>query len=98
MLTFAFMHYPYLVHVLFGMPSLHLFTSLVGANLSEPHTSGTALRNVLDQIYHALSHVLSKLAYRSRIVTRIQDVSVRRPSSAVMISSTYKKTGINRDV
>ena len=26
MLTFAFMHYPYLVRTLFGMPSLHLFT------------------------------------------------------------------------
>ena len=26
MLTFAFMHYPYLVCILFGMPSLHLFT------------------------------------------------------------------------
>ena len=25
MLTFAFMHYPYLVCILFGMPSLHLF-------------------------------------------------------------------------
>ena len=28
MLTFAFMHYPYLVCMLFGMPSLHLFTFL----------------------------------------------------------------------
>ena len=26
MLTFAFMHYPNLVCILFGMPSLHLFT------------------------------------------------------------------------
>ena len=26
MLTFAFMHYPYLVCILFSMPSLHLFT------------------------------------------------------------------------
>ena len=26
MLTFAFMRYPYLVCILFGMPSLHLFT------------------------------------------------------------------------
>ena len=25
MLTFAFIHHPYLVHILFGMPSLHLF-------------------------------------------------------------------------
>ena len=29
MLTFAFMHYPYLVCILFGMPSLHLFTFLM---------------------------------------------------------------------
>ena len=29
MLTFAFMHYPYLVCTLFGMPSLHLFTFLM---------------------------------------------------------------------
>ena len=29
MATFAFMHYPYLVHILFGMPSLHLFTFLM---------------------------------------------------------------------
>ena len=29
MLTFAFMHYPYLVRILFGMPSLHLFTFLM---------------------------------------------------------------------
>ena len=28
MLTFAFMHHPYLVCILFGMPSLHLFTFL----------------------------------------------------------------------
>ena len=28
MLTFAFMHYPYLVCILFGMSFLHLFTSL----------------------------------------------------------------------
>ena len=38
MLTFAFMHPPYLVRILFGMPSLHLFTflmflSLVGIGL-----------------------------------------------------------------
>ena len=26
MLTFAFMHHPYLVCILFDMPSLHLFT------------------------------------------------------------------------
>jgi len=26
MLTFAFVHHPYLVCILFGMPSLHLFT------------------------------------------------------------------------
>ena len=26
MLTFAFVHYPYLICVLFGMPSLHLLT------------------------------------------------------------------------
>ena len=26
MLTFAFMHHPYLVCIFFGMPSLHLFT------------------------------------------------------------------------
>ena len=29
MLTFAFMHHPYLVCILFGMPSLHLFTFLM---------------------------------------------------------------------
>ena len=29
MLTFAFMHYPYLVCLLFGMPPLHLFTFLM---------------------------------------------------------------------
>ena len=29
MLTFAFMHYPYLVRILFGMLSLHLFTFLM---------------------------------------------------------------------
>ena len=29
MLTFAFMHHPYLVCTLFGMPSLHLFTFLM---------------------------------------------------------------------
>ena len=29
MLTFAFMHYSYLVCILFGMPSLHLFTFLM---------------------------------------------------------------------
>ena len=29
MLTFAFMHYPYPVCILFGMPSLHLFTFLM---------------------------------------------------------------------
>ena len=29
MLTFAFMHHPYLVCILFGMSSLHLFTFLV---------------------------------------------------------------------
>ena len=29
MLTFAFMHHPYLVCVLFGMPSLHPFTFLM---------------------------------------------------------------------
>ena len=28
-LTFAFMHHPYLVCILFGMPSLHLFTFLM---------------------------------------------------------------------
>ena len=28
MLTFAFMRYPYLVCLLFGMPSLHLFAFL----------------------------------------------------------------------
>ena len=28
-LTFAFMHHPYLVYILFGMPSLHLFTFLM---------------------------------------------------------------------
>ena len=28
MLTFAFIHHPYLVCILFGMPSLHLFTFL----------------------------------------------------------------------
>ena len=40
-LTFAFMHHPYLVCILFGMPSLHLFTFLMivflyffGVNLS----------------------------------------------------------------
>ena len=27
--TFAFMHPPYLVRILFGMPSLHLFTFLM---------------------------------------------------------------------
>ena len=29
MLTFAFMHYPYLVRILFGMPSPHPFTFLM---------------------------------------------------------------------
>ena len=29
MLTFAFIHHPYLVCILFGMPSLHLFTFLM---------------------------------------------------------------------
>ena len=29
MLTFAFIHHPYLVRILFGMPSLHLFTFLM---------------------------------------------------------------------
>ena len=29
MLTFACMHHPYLVCILFGMPSLHLFTFLM---------------------------------------------------------------------
>ena len=29
MLTFAFMDHPYLVCILFGMPSLHLFTFLM---------------------------------------------------------------------
>ena len=29
MLTFAFMHHPYLVCILFGMPSLHHFTFLI---------------------------------------------------------------------
>ena len=29
MLTFAFMHHPYLVCILFGMPSLHLYTFLL---------------------------------------------------------------------
>ena len=29
MLTFAFMHHPYLVCILFGIPSLHLFTFLM---------------------------------------------------------------------
>ena len=29
MLTFAFMHHPYLVGILFGMPSLHLLTFLM---------------------------------------------------------------------
>ena len=29
MLTFAFMYHPYLVCILFGMPSLHLFTFLM---------------------------------------------------------------------
>ena len=29
MFTFAFMHYPYLVRILFGMPSLHLFKFLM---------------------------------------------------------------------
>ena len=33
MLTFAFMHYPYLVCLLFGMPSLHLFTFLMFLSL-----------------------------------------------------------------
>ena len=33
MLTFAFMHYPYLVRILFGMPSLHLFTFLMFLSL-----------------------------------------------------------------
>ena len=32
MLTFAFMHHPYLVCILFGTPSLHLFTFLVFFN------------------------------------------------------------------
>ena len=27
--TFAFLHSPYLVRILFGMPSLHLFTFLM---------------------------------------------------------------------
>ena len=29
MLTFTFMHYPYLVCIIVGMPSLHLFTLLM---------------------------------------------------------------------
>ena len=29
MFTFAFMHYPYLVRILLGMPSLHLLTFLM---------------------------------------------------------------------
>ena len=33
MFTFAFMHYPYLVRILFGMPSLHLFTFLMFLSL-----------------------------------------------------------------
>ena len=33
MLTFAFMHPPYLVRILFGMPSLHLFTFLMFLSL-----------------------------------------------------------------
>ena len=32
MLTFAFMHHPYLVCILFGMPSLHLLTFLMFFN------------------------------------------------------------------
>ena len=46
--TFAFMHPPYLVCILFGMPSLHLFTFLMffiscfytffGVNLSYSYT------------------------------------------------------------
>ena len=33
MLNFAFMHPPYLVRILFGMPSLHLFTFLIFLSL-----------------------------------------------------------------
>ena len=33
MFTFAFMQYPYLVRILFGMPSLHLFTFLMFLSL-----------------------------------------------------------------
>ena len=29
MFTYAFMHHPYLVCILFGKPSLHLFTFLI---------------------------------------------------------------------
>ena len=41
MLTLAFMHCPYLVCILFGMPSLHLFTFLMFLSL-DPFLRGLA--------------------------------------------------------
>ena len=44
MLTFAFMHYPYLVCILFGMPSLHLFTFLMFFKSCYTSSSSSHLR------------------------------------------------------
>ena len=65
MLTFAFMHYPNLVCILFGTPFLHLFTfimfffkSLVNINLRRKKCSGQSRYGSYATEIHTVSYAL----------------------------------------